>query len=125
MIIKMDAAIEKAQKKIAHVSQDKEALRVYRMREMALSDFTSGVNAARREGEQRGIAIGEQRGEQKGIAKGIAIGEQRGITIGEQKKTAMFVAKLNRKGLSVEEISDLTDLPVEEVVKILKKQEGK
>ncbi|MDR1865825.1 MAG: Rpn family recombination-promoting nuclease/putative transposase [Bacteroidales bacterium] len=126
-IIKMDAAIEKAQKKIAHVSQDKEALRVYRMREMALSDFTSGVNAARREGEQRGIAIGEQRGEQRGIAigeqRGITIGEQRGITIGEQKKTAMFVAKLNRKGLSVEEISDLTDLPVEEVVKILKEQE--
>jgi hypothetical protein len=43
-IIKMDTAIEKAQKKISFVAQDKEMLQAYRMREMALSDYTSGIN---------------------------------------------------------------------------------
>jgi predicted transposase/invertase (TIGR01784 family) len=37
------------------VSIDKEALRAYQMREMALSDWTSGLNHARREGKREGI----------------------------------------------------------------------
>ena len=51
-IIKMDTAIAKAQEKIAFVSVNKEALRDYQRREMALSDYTSGINYARREGKQ-------------------------------------------------------------------------
>ncbi|GHT32173.1 hypothetical protein AGMMS49574_15190 [Bacteroidia bacterium] len=57
-VIQMDTAIQKAQDRIAFVSNDEESLRAYQMREMALSDFTSGMNFARREG----IAIGEQKG---------------------------------------------------------------
>ncbi|GHU54065.1 hypothetical protein FACS189411_00020 [Bacteroidia bacterium] len=57
-VIQMDTAIQKAQDRIAFVSNDEESLRAYEMREMALSDFTSGMNFAKREG----IAIGEQKG---------------------------------------------------------------
>jgi hypothetical protein len=45
----MDVAIQKAQKRLDFVANDKEALREYHMREMALSDWTSGVNHALRE----------------------------------------------------------------------------
>jgi predicted transposase/invertase (TIGR01784 family) len=55
-VIKMDKAIAKAQDKIRFVAQDKEMLRAYQMREMALSDFTSGINNARREGKREGLA---------------------------------------------------------------------
>jgi predicted transposase/invertase (TIGR01784 family) len=105
-IIKMDKAIAKAQEKIAFVSRDKEALRAYQMREMALSDYTSGINYARREG----MAIGEQRG--------MAIGEQRG------KDETYFVIVRNAadKGISVENISELTGLSVKKVRDILKMQ---
>jgi predicted transposase/invertase (TIGR01784 family) len=48
----MDTAIQKAQERITFVAQDKESLRAYEMREMALSDFTSGMNFARREGRR-------------------------------------------------------------------------
>jgi predicted transposase YdaD len=51
----MDVAIQKAQERLDFVANDKEALREYHMREMALSDWTSGVNHARRE-EQKEIA---------------------------------------------------------------------
>jgi predicted transposase YdaD len=93
------------------VAQDSEMLRLYEMREMALMDYTSGINNATRKGEQRGeqrgIAIGEQRG--------IAIGEQRG----EQRAQINYVLKLSRKNKSVAEIAELTDLPEDEVNRIL------
>jgi predicted transposase/invertase (TIGR01784 family) len=99
----MDRAIDKAHEKVAFVSRDAETLRLYNMREMALMDYVSGINHARREGKQEGIAIGEQRG----------------IAIGEQKALSEYVFKLARKGKSAAEISELTDLPPEEVNGIL------
>ena len=45
-VIQMDAAINKANERLNFVSQDKEFLRNYHMREMALSDWTTGVNTA-------------------------------------------------------------------------------
>jgi predicted transposase/invertase (TIGR01784 family) len=48
----MDVGIQKAQERLAFVANDKEALREYHMREMALSDWTSGVNHARQEGQK-------------------------------------------------------------------------
>jgi predicted transposase/invertase (TIGR01784 family) len=53
-VLKMDGAIRKAQERVVYVANDKEALHEYQMREMALSDWTSGVNHARREGRQEG-----------------------------------------------------------------------
>jgi predicted transposase YdaD len=135
----MDTSIRKAHEKIMSVAQDSDMLRLYEMQEMALLDYTSGINNATREGEQRGmqkgiaigeqkgIAIGEQRGivigEQKGIVigeqKGIVIGEQRGLQRGLQQAQVNYVLKLFRKSKSVAEIAELTDLPVEEVNHIL------
>ncbi|GHT71540.1 transposase [Spirochaetia bacterium] len=48
-VVKMDTAIQKAQERTDFISADKEALRAYQMREMALSDYTSGINHAKRE----------------------------------------------------------------------------
>jgi predicted transposase/invertase (TIGR01784 family) len=43
-ILQMDSAIKKAHEKMMALSQDKEFLREYHMREMAMSDWTTGVN---------------------------------------------------------------------------------
>jgi predicted transposase/invertase (TIGR01784 family) len=51
----MDTAIQKAQNKIGFVRSSEEELRVYQMREMAMSDYTSGMNTARREGKIEGL----------------------------------------------------------------------
>jgi predicted transposase/invertase (TIGR01784 family) len=53
-IVSMDTAIRKAEEKLALVSSSKEALHAYQMREMALSDWTSGINFARDEGRNEG-----------------------------------------------------------------------
>ncbi|GHV90064.1 hypothetical protein AGMMS50268_05670 [Spirochaetia bacterium] len=59
-VVKMDTAIQKAQERVDYVSIDKEALRAYQMREMALSDYTSGINHAKREGLREGLREGKQ-----------------------------------------------------------------
>jgi hypothetical protein len=106
----MDTAIKKAYEKIEYVSMDKELWHAYRMREMALSDYTSGMNAA----EKRGIAIGKE--------KGIAIGKERGIARGEQKSKAIFIMNLKLNGVPIEQISKYVSLAEEEVVKIFEEQ---
>jgi hypothetical protein len=53
----MDVAIQKAQERLAFVANDKEALREYHMREMALSDWTSGVNYVRQEGAKEALDL--------------------------------------------------------------------
>ena len=53
-VINMDAAISRANERLNFVSQDKEFLRAYQMREMALSDWTTGVNTAFERGIEKG-----------------------------------------------------------------------
>jgi predicted transposase/invertase (TIGR01784 family) len=61
-VIGMDTAIRKAEEKLSYVSNDKEVLRAYQMREMALSDWTSGINHAKREGRLEIAAKMKKRG---------------------------------------------------------------
>ena len=46
-VIKMDSAISKDNERLNHVSQDKDFLRDYEMREMALMDWNTGINSAK------------------------------------------------------------------------------
>jgi DNA-binding NarL/FixJ family response regulator len=48
----MDTAIQNAQEKMIFVTNDKEKLRAYQMRMLALSDQVSGIKYARREGRR-------------------------------------------------------------------------
>jgi predicted transposase/invertase (TIGR01784 family) len=64
-ILEMDPAIRRAEEKMAALMNDKEALRAYQMREMALSDYTSGINHAKREGIAEGKREGIREGEKK------------------------------------------------------------
>ena len=53
-VIEMDNAISKANDRLNFVSQDKEFLRAYHLREMALSDWTTGINTATEKGIEKG-----------------------------------------------------------------------
>jgi hypothetical protein len=49
-VVEMDSAIQAANERMVYVTGDKEAIRAYEMRQMALSDYTSTMNYARDEG---------------------------------------------------------------------------
>jgi predicted transposase/invertase (TIGR01784 family) len=51
----MDQAIQKVNARMEFVTQDKESLRQYYLREMAMSDWSSGLKLARDEGIEEGI----------------------------------------------------------------------
>jgi predicted transposase/invertase (TIGR01784 family) len=93
-VIRMDSGIRKAEEKMEYVTRDKEALRAYQMREMALSDWTSGLNHARKEGIQEGMQEGIQKGRLE-IARNL---KKIGVPVGQIAQGT---------GLSVEDIAKL------------------
>jgi predicted transposase/invertase (TIGR01784 family) len=57
-VIRMDQAIQKVNARMEFVTQDKESLRQYYLREMAMSDWSSGIKLAKSEGHAEGHAEG-------------------------------------------------------------------
>ena len=76
-VIQMDTAISKANERLHVVSQDKEFLRAYHLREMALSDWTTGVNTAFEKGIKQGVEQGIEQGKietaKKSLREGISV----------------------------------------------------
>jgi predicted transposase/invertase (TIGR01784 family) len=97
-VLTMDAAIQKAEEKMVYVSNDKEALHAYQMREMALSDWTSGVNHARQEGRLEG--------------------KQEGRLEGSRKKAIEIAKNALAEGASVEFVSKITGLDTDTIKKL-------
>jgi len=54
-LVGMDTAIQQAQKKIEYISNDAESYRQILLREQALLDYQSDLNAYKREGRQEGL----------------------------------------------------------------------
>jgi predicted transposase/invertase (TIGR01784 family) len=111
-VIKMDTTIQKAANKINHVTRDKEFLRQYNLREMAMSDYTTGINTAMEKGIEKGRA--------EGIEKGRVEGEARGEAKGEAKNKLETAQKLLLKKMPVKDIAEVTGLSLAEIKKLAK-----
>ena len=61
-IVQMDGAINKANERLDFVIKDKDFLRNYHLREMALSDITSGIDTALEKGRTEGRIEGRAEG---------------------------------------------------------------
>jgi predicted transposase/invertase (TIGR01784 family) len=96
-VLKMDAAIKKADEQIAFVLHDKEALRAYEMRQMALSDLTSAVNYAREEGQKVGKMEEQEKAYQEKLESARKLKDMGGSA---ETITAVF-------GLSPDQIKEL------------------
>jgi predicted transposase YdaD len=95
---------------MAYVLSDKEALCAYQMREMALSDWTSGLNYAREEGIREGM----ERGVREGMEKGVREGMEKGMA-----KGAWEIARnLKKIGIPVDQIVRGTGLSIEDIAKL-------
>ena len=92
----MDTAINKANEQLNFVSQDKDFLRNYHLREMAMSDLTTAVNT------------GFERGFEKGFEKGFEMSLERGV----EKEIAKNLLRMN---FTTEQIHEATGLDMETI----------
>jgi predicted transposase/invertase (TIGR01784 family) len=91
----LDSAINSTYERLNHVSQDKEVLRAYHMREMAMSDWTTAMDTA--------------------TDKGIAIGKSEGIAIGKSKKEIEIARNLLHEGSTPEFVQKITGLDIDTI----------
>ena len=72
---------------------------------------------------QEGYGVGEDVGEARGLKRGQKIGMERGQKIGMERGQMLertnIIGSLSNRGLSNEEISNITSIPIEEVERIL------
>jgi predicted transposase/invertase (TIGR01784 family) len=68
--------------------------------------------------EQDLVQQGLQRGLQQGLQKGLQQGLQKGLLEGEKRKALATARKLKQKGMSIQEIAELTGLSIDEVQKL-------
>ena len=72
-------------------------------------------------GRKDGIAIGKEQGISIGKEQGISIGKEQGISIGTIETKENIVNNMLRKNMPYELISEVSDVPVEEVKKLAKR----
>jgi flagellar biosynthesis/type III secretory pathway protein FliH len=94
-VINMDSNIQAADERMVYVTGDKEAIRAYEMRMMALSDLTSYKNYAQEKGREEGL--------KEGLKEGIAQGLEQGLEQGRNEERQRLLALFDQ-GLAVEEI---------------------
>ena len=72
---------------------------------------------------QEGYGVGEDIGQANGIKigkkQGISIGETRGRKLDQRLERTNIITKLSNRGLSNDEIANVTSISIEEVKKIL------
>jgi predicted transposase/invertase (TIGR01784 family) len=93
-VVKMDNAIQAANERMVYVTGDKEAIRAYERRQMALSDYTSAINYAR--------------------STGMAKGRKKGRT----EERLEIAHKMKEMGDSIKKIHTITGLPIETIEQI-------
>ena len=96
--------LEKAKKELEFLASNREAQEAYIERENELRDYIFDVEYSREKGKKEGEEIGEKRGKK--------IGEE----IGEN--SMVIAKKLLKKGNSIEEIAEITELSKEEIEKL-------
>jgi predicted transposase/invertase (TIGR01784 family) len=122
-VVNMDSAIQMANERMVYVTGDKEAIRAYEMRQMALSEHTSTMNYALGEGMKKGMkkgmkegmSKGMKEGMSKGIAEGMSKGMKEGLSKGRQESALEIARKMKNAGRPLSEIQEFTGLPVETI----------
>ena len=82
----------------------------YEASKMAYRDIKNCIDTAKQEGLAEGIEIGREKGMKEGMEKGMAKGMEK-----EKLATAR---RLLSMGLSDEQVSTATELPLEEIQKL-------
>ncbi|GHU35137.1 hypothetical protein FACS1894105_03210 [Clostridia bacterium] len=80
------------------------------------------ILGAENKGKKEGFEEGLKEGEKRGLKEGEKKGEIKGEKQGEKKKATAMAIKMLKKNRPIDEIVEFTELSVEEIAKLKKKQ---
>ena len=93
-------------------------MREYETSKMAYRDIKNSVDTAKREGIAEGKEIGMKEGMAKGKQEGLAEGMEKGRAEGKHEANTETAQRLLAMGLSAEQVSKATQLPLEIIKKL-------
>ena len=76
------------------------------------------LDGAFRTASQKGFTRGVMKGLAEGLTKGRAEGLAEGLTKGRDERNLEIARKMKSRGMSFDEIAEMTDLTVEEIEKL-------
>lgn len=97
---------------------DDEIKRIAEIRLMSELEEQSALATARAKGTEEGLKQGKEEGLKQGKEEGMKQGKQEGMKQGKQEKQKEIAKKMLDKGISIEEIIELTQLSKEEIEKL-------
>ena len=104
-------------------SYDVKAFYEHRLIDEYQEGYGVGEDVGEARGLKRGQKIGMERGQKLGMERGQKIGMERGQKIGMERGRMLertnIICSLSNRGLSNDEISNITSIPIEEVERIL------
>ena len=104
-------------------SYDVKAFYEHRLIDEYQEGYGVGEDVGEARGLKRGQKIGMERGQKLGMERGQKIGMERGQKIGMERGQMLertnIIGSLSNRGLSNDEISNITSIPIEEVERIL------
>ena len=104
-------------------SYDVKAFYEHRLIDEYQEGYGVGEDVGEARGLKRGQKIGMERGQKIGMERGQKLGMERGQKIGMERGRMLertnIIGSLSNRGLSNDEISNITSIPIEEVERIL------
>jgi predicted transposase YdaD len=90
----------------------------YGARELGREEgMEKGIELGRVEGREEGIELGREEGMELGRVEGRELGREEGIEFGRLKEKLATALELKESGMSVDQISKITKLSIEEIIK--------
>ena len=111
-----DTAIVEAYEAVNRFHWNEESMMIYEDVLKRDRDHHAILNASMEKGIAKGIAVGRAEGISVGRAKGKAEGRAEGIAEGAHQKALDMAKKLLARGMSSEEVSELTGLEQKDIV---------
>ena len=122
MLSEKNQDIKKAYDLLQIISKDEKGRMLYEAREAELRDQLTRLKVAEDKGRAEGRAEGKIEGREEGWAEGKIEGREEGraegMNMGEIQKALRIAEKMLRRGDSVEDISELTELLPEKVAEL-------
>ena len=84
-----------------------------------IDEYQEGYGVGEDVGEARGLKRGQKLGMERGQKIGMERGQKIGMERGRMLERTNIISSLSNSGLSNDEISNITSIPIEEVERIL------